>query len=487
GKDDVQYGPGDGTVPIISASNIGGTQNFYVLNKESIHGAMLTTEGVREKIVSLIAGTTYNSNSIVTTNPALCVFKGKKVEVHSPVDLHIYDENGNHVGINSQGGFDYEMPEVQYDEIGHSKYAFLPDDEHSYSLRLVATDDGVFNFYSSSVEGSETKSISYYSDITISSSSVAQIVLNSQNNQAINFLTDNRVFFPSSILNLEQSKDSVFPISTSTIIGLFGEPGFYRSNATITLSALDPIIDGKTEEASGVLKTQYSLDGGEYLTYSTTSPIVITSEGEHSVKFYSTDRAGNNEPEQEINFVIDKTPPELIIAFNPFIKDLEFIATDTLPSIVTTTSTQPKFKWPKIPAIKFKDSDNIIAATDAAGNTIQLELKDKNRKSLMSAEIKSIKYNGQAANISKNKLAFVWQYNKNGNLSYLLQNAQSKVGFNILAVYNGSKTTLAGKDGKGFINKTLIGLNVLTLSTIKGDLNWSIKSVSLPPPIVRRR
>ena len=390
------------------------------------------------------------------------------------------------------GSVENNIPGADYEIWGDHKYVFLPTDEgQTYSVNLVGTGTGTFTFNDQTINGDEVIKTQVFSNLPVTTSLSGQVILGNENSPTTLTLKETPtstpiIVYPSSILNPNESKDSNSPISTSTIIGLMGQPGFYRSNATVTLTALDPVIDGKAEETSGVLKTQYSIDGGDYLVYLTSSPIVIVSEGPHSIKFYSTDRAGNNELEQEIGFVIDKAPPELIFSFNPKLKDLEFTATDTLPSLITTTSTSAKIKWPKIPALFFKDSDNIITATDAAGNTIQLELKDKNRKISMKTEIKSLKYNGQTVNVNNNKLGFLWLYDKNGNLDYLLQNAQSKVGFNILAVYNGSKTTLVGKDGKGVINKILTGLNVLTLNTVKGDLNWSIKSVVLPPPTVRR-
>jgi hypothetical protein len=43
------------------------------------------------------------------------------------------------------------------------------------------------------------------------------------------------------------------------------------------------------------------------MTYASyTGPISLISEGEHTLKFFSTDKAGNNEQEQTINFTIQK-------------------------------------------------------------------------------------------------------------------------------------------------------------------------------------
>jgi pimeloyl-ACP methyl ester carboxylesterase len=474
GKNDITYEPGDGTVPLVSASNIGGAQNFYVLKTGDLHGTMLTTDGLRQKIVKLITGTSTPTDVIITTNPALCVFKGKKVEVHSPVDLSIYDEKGNHVGPNPDGSFDYQIDGVQYDEIGHNKYAFLPDDGHTYTVKLFATGAGTFNFYSSEIVGYQTTSIAYYNDVPVSASSTARVLLTDSNNQNIEFTSDSRVISPSSFLSGSLTQDSAAPISTSTISGVMGSAGFYRTNATITLSSLDPIVNNDRSQTSGVLVTKYNLDNTAYQTYNTSTPIVVTAEGPHTFTFYSTDKAGNNEPEQTISFIIDKTPPEFVVQFDPSIKDISFTATDTLQTTLATSTaaTSKIIKWGKIPPIKITDSDNIITATDAAGNTTVLTLKDKNRKLQMKAEVKSLAYNGKTADISKILLHFDWLYDKKGSPLLFTQQAQSKNDFNILSIYGLGKTVIVGKDQTGKIKLTKDGLVPLKVTTKAGDFGW---------------
>lgn len=373
GKDDITYEPGDGTVPLISASNINGAQNFYVTKTGDIHRTMLTTDGVRQKIVNIIADTNIPTSGLITSNPALCVFKGKKVEVHSPVDLNIYDENNNHVGPNPDGSFDYQIEGVQYDEIGHNKYAFLPDDGHIYTLKLNATGMGSFNFYSSSVNGSQTDNIAYYSDVLIASSSTAQVILNSDNNQTIDFTSDSRTIAPSSILDANQSLDPISPISTSTITGSLTSPGVYTGSVSISLLATDPVIVGKENQTSAVLKTQYGLDGGGYQTYSTTSPVSVSSEGQHSITFFSTDRAGNNEPEQTVSFAIIK---QVVSSGDggggggpsQFNTPFYFITTPTTAGRVLGTSTTASIVNPLIsqlppqPQLRHKEGSLIVDA-----------------------------------------------------------------------------------------------------------------------------
>lgn len=273
---------------------------------------------------------------------------------------------------------------------------------------------------------------------------------------------------PDSTINAPQSLDLTPPVSTSTITGLLGQPGFYRSNATITLSAIDPIVNNDPTQTSGVLKISYSLDNAATTTYQ--SSIGITTEGVHTISFFSTDNAGNNEPPQSISFVIDKTAPEFIIQFSPGLQDLQFTATDTLPTTISATSTPTKFKT--IPQIKVLDQDNVVTAIDAAGNVTQISLADKNRKKNMKAQVQTLSYNGQVTDISNTVLKFNWTYDKNNILTALEQHVKSKKDFNIDAVYKPTQTILTGKDQTGKINQTLNSLVLLKVTTNKGDFGW---------------
>jgi len=456
---DLDYVPGDGTVPLVSASNIGGATNYFVLNPDDIHSSMLTLDSSRQKIENILAGNT-SSVAGIATNPALCVYQGNKVSVHSPADLEIYDENGDHVGPNPDGTFDYQIPEVKYDILGHSKYAFLPEG-HNYTVKLVATGSGSFGFYSSKIDGNQTVNTSYYDAVPITASSTAIVTLNDQNDQTIQLDengdgTNIQTIQPSSILNADQSQDLTPPVSTSTIAGAMGQPGFYRTDIKINLIATDPVVENNASTTSGLLKIQYSLDNNATTTYQ--SSITVADEGAHTISFFSTDKAGNNEQPQTISFTIDKTAPEAVIQFNPSLKDIQFTGSDN----ISTTSK-----------VTILDNVNDILLTDQAGNTTDIKLKEKNRKISMQSTIQSLSYNGIAQDVSKNILAFVWTYDKNGNLTFLSQNVAAKKTYVILAVYNGKKTSLVGLDKTGIILKSITGLDLLKVSTNKGDLAWS--------------
>ena len=87
--------------------------------------------------------------------------------------------------------------------------------------------------------------------------------------------------------------DTVPPVTSCTLDGELFE-GIYRSNVTVTLSAID--------NESGVAVTKYQLDAGDWVIY--TAPFVVSEDGNHTLVFYSVDRAGNSEAEKQSSFII---------------------------------------------------------------------------------------------------------------------------------------------------------------------------------------
>lgn len=95
--------------------------------------------------------------------------------------------------------------------------------------------------------------------------------------------------------------DTIPPVTTCTLTGeLVG--GVYVSDVTVTFTAID---------GSGVDYTTYKLDSGEWTTY--TEPFVVSTNGNHTVYFYSVDIHGNKETEKNCSFTIQKEIPTVSI------------------------------------------------------------------------------------------------------------------------------------------------------------------------------
>jgi hypothetical protein len=112
--------------------------------------------------------------------------------------------------------------------------------------------------------------------------------------------------------------------------------GWYNSSATIHLSAADEA------GGTGVASTSYKVDGGAVQAgQPPTTTVVVSGEGTHTLEFWSTDRAGNEEtPHKTVNVAIDVTPPstttDALTAYKGF-ANVTLAASDTAGSGVKKT------------------------------------------------------------------------------------------------------------------------------------------------------
>ncbi|OGI78974.1 hypothetical protein A3F19_03055 [Candidatus Nomurabacteria bacterium RIFCSPHIGHO2_12_FULL_37_29] len=461
GYDQPERVPGDGTVPLESATNlpIDSANKYYAL--QSDHGKMLSQDNIRQQIVNIISGSSLIvDDTKISQDISECKLNGKAISVFSPLDIDITDQDGNHAGLVS-GGIENNIPNVSFDIMGEHKFVYLPDNEgQTYTINIKGTGDGTFTLKEQDIDDNQVIQTQVFSNIPVSTFLIGQVNLGNITTLSLDNNGDggiDQTIQSSSVTNSEQSKDLIPPVSNTVITGLAGQPSFYRGDVNINLSAIDPIITGQENQTSGVLKTSYNLDNASYQTYLPSNVININTEGHHILKFFSTDKAGNNETEQSLTFTIDKTAPEFVIQFNPSSKDLQFTGTDNLSNISNIT---------------ILDQDDVITLTDQAGNITQIKLKDKERKHKLKAEIRSLSYNNQLVDITKNKLVFNWKFDKQENLKKLIQRVKSKKDFNIDAIYEDGNTIITGKDQNGKISKLLSGLTLLKISTEKGDLNW---------------
>ncbi len=78
--------------------------------------------------------------------------------------------------------------------------------------------------------------------------------------------------------------DTTNPTVSAAVTGTQRSPGVYETSATVTITAAD-------EGGSGLAKTEYSLDGGPFQSYS--APFSVSTVGNHTVTARATDGAGN--------------------------------------------------------------------------------------------------------------------------------------------------------------------------------------------------
>ncbi len=94
---------------------------------------------------------------------------------------------------------------------------------------------------------------------------------------------------------------------TAPTTGISGTSNNWTNgDVTVSLSAADNL--------SGVASTSYAVDGG---AAQTGTSFTLSSEGDHTVTFFSTDKAGNAEAAQTAHVKIDKTAPAIGHSFTP--------------------------------------------------------------------------------------------------------------------------------------------------------------------------
>jgi PKD repeat protein len=97
--------------------------------------------------------------------------------------------------------------------------------------------------------------------------------------------------------------DATAPLTTAQ----FAPPnddGWNNHAVPVTLSAADA--------ASGVARTEYTVDGGPWTPY--TEPVNVTGDGMHTVKYRSVDNAGNAETDKAATIKIDGTAPTVLVS-----------------------------------------------------------------------------------------------------------------------------------------------------------------------------
>jgi hypothetical protein len=133
-----------------------------------------------------------------------------------------------------------------------------------------------------------------------------------------------------------------------------------NTGQTVTLTANDAM--------SGVKATRYSVDGG---TTQTGAVVSITSEGDHTLDFWSEDNAGNVESTKTVHVKVDQTPPTIHHTQSPDANangwnnsnvTVHFVCDDTLSGIASCTADQ-------IVSTEGASQPVTGTATDNAGNS----------------------------------------------------------------------------------------------------------------------
>jgi len=309
----LKYVNGDGTVPLRSAEYLSATNVYY--NTGAAHAGLPSFGGVKQLVTSILHGEEdnfeFSQHANIRTDASNCALNGTQISFHSPIDLHVYDDNDNHVGSNESGDIEINITGAAYDEIEGNKFVFLPAGK-AYRIIGEAEEVGSFNARVEKVQAGNYTETVYYNEIPLNSALVETRISINDSGIANNLELDEEgdgiyetIINPDSILNEEERVDLVRPVTNISPAGTVGKDGYFISEVQIELAAED--------DNSGVLKTEYSLDDSQnWIEYQ--EQFLLAEDGEYKIIYYSIDRAGNREEEKNEVIKIDKTKPEVLLS-----------------------------------------------------------------------------------------------------------------------------------------------------------------------------
>lgn len=257
---------------------------------------------------------------------------------------------------------------------------------------------------------------------------------------------------------MAERKDTIAPTTIPVLNGEKGSDNNFHSDVNLGLNAAD------NEDGLGIEFTAYRIGENEWQTY--ISPIVFSDEGSHKVYFYSQDNDGNVEDIKTIEFSIDKTIPEAKVFVDPDLMDLIVQGIDPNP---TTLTRQDNLETGK-------KNDEVFTVTDLAGNTLTLDVRDRDKDDKDQFRIYSLQYNqGQPILLDHNQFNISYS-DKKGRSTIKEQSFKSKDEVKIKIQYDPKKDQSAiitkERDSEK-IKEIRDGLVLLYLQTDKGELNYN--------------
>lgn len=434
----LQYTPdmvvdGDGTVVAPSAlalsAGLPNAQRYWVnlekydtfLNLKREHADILEVSSlrdfIREKIIT--QSSSAFPSFISDSEPPTSSEKRLRYYLHSPLVLSAHDNAGNEISATTA-----TLPGARFKRFGEVQYISLPASAHP-TLVLDGEATGSFTLEVEEVEGNvvivktifagipstaDTRVTIDFPDGTIGQA--LPLAIDYDGNGAV----DHEVVpIINGTATLGNDTDTTPPTTKVALTGMQGTNGWYTSDVTVTLTAMD------NEGGSGVEKIKYSLDGG--ITENVyTDPFVISAEGTTTILFASTDKAGNKEETKTQTLKIDKTAPEAKVAFSPTAQKLSIIGTDNLGGDVGVVVTELLlvFVGPHLSDHRDKSSEEhrnkqrlSVTLTDDAGHVTDITLvKFKEKQNDLSFQITSIAYDITETRIMDTSSHYQWEMNR---------------------------------------------------------------------------
>ncbi|MCM2535186.1 alpha/beta fold hydrolase [Neobacillus pocheonensis] len=318
--DNTDYEPidGDGTVPLISASLGGRVVNengdyYFIGNRSNTyfrkgveHSALPDDQTVINQVLQIING---NYTAVSGMDDRAKFSQSLKVRVESPVDLNIYDQNGNHLGPVNGTQYEENIPSGTYYQSGHTKTALL--EYGNYNIKLVGTGYGTATLILQKYDelNKLIKTIRF-DNVDVTPKTIMTTTTDMGN--SIQLVVDKNgdgntsILKPSAVLDETGSNDQTPPSISFTIDGTKSNYNWYNSDVTLSLQGQDP--------ESGINRMEYRLNDGDAQIYQ--GPIKFGQEGQTKIDAVAYNNNRLNSDAVTTNINIDKTPPTLSVSLD---------------------------------------------------------------------------------------------------------------------------------------------------------------------------
>lgn len=173
---------GDATVVVPSAIIMNDEEIYYVdiekyndgPTRNRDHASILEISNLQEFIKNIINNNRDLPSYITTVKPEVSdEDESLRYRMHSPVAVHLYDENNNHTGLtdnlNPESDLVYyeeNIPNSYYIEFGETKYLGSPKNRN-IRAELIGEDTGIFTFEIDELKGEDLDKNTTFKDIIV--------------------------------------------------------------------------------------------------------------------------------------------------------------------------------------------------------------------------------------------------------------------------------------------------------------------------------
>lgn len=400
GDQGLEIGSGDGTVPFTSAESISPDEQIEL---PSAHNDLPTSAA------KIVFNRLTGMDAMVETPRSIPMDSMMLIRVFSPIDMQIISPSGKRIGKNFETG-------GSYSEISGAFYTGY--DTKNEFITIPNPEDGEYRILTQGIGRGDYRIEATKVSENLGTGEVSESTATLRGNAEIGEQEEQSVTIAGDTVRGDGTADTTPPMTTASLTGTRGSNDWYTSDVSVTLSALD------TDGGSGVQETKYSLDNGtHWIVY--TAPLIISTEGNITLKYASTDRAGNAEVVKSQRVQKDTQAPEGKISFNTVTQKLDITGIDTSTTSVQILE-QPDMKsgGKKVQKIqswfsRWFDRNRqhlpslLATITDEAGHTTSLSFeKTKDQDGRLFLRLTSIAYDDATPVSPSGTIQYKWRLDK---------------------------------------------------------------------------